>query len=123
MNREEAKSLRVRCDKNTIWPKLELVVKLWGDCIDDHVISQEQIVSFKEFLLGALIVEHDKGRIIKLYKDVDEHNVVETYTLLRRAMDLSGIGPRYIIGSVKRVTIYPNGSLKVEYSGGKIDWL
>lgn len=121
MNCEEAKQLRVLCDKNEIWPKLELAVAIWGCCIDKTKVNTGQLVRFREVLLGMLLVEHDKGIPVKLFKDFGQDGV-RMYTPLRRAMDFSGVGVDCISDKIRRMTIYPNGMLKVSYKDGKVIW-
>lgn len=124
MNKETSASLRVMADKNTIWPKLLLTVRLWSGCIDTRIIVESQIRRFEDLLLGALVVAHDKGNPIKLYRSVDLRHVVETYnTPLMWALDMSGIGPKCLGGTIRRTTVYPNGSIKVIHIDGEVEWL
>jgi len=115
--------LRIPCDKNHIWNKIVLAVEIWGDCINKEAIKPEQITRFKELLIGFLMVEHDKGYEIKLCPEMISGDCLQ-YTLLRSALDFSGIGIRHVSGRIKRMTIYPDGTLKVEYrERRRAEWL
>jgi len=123
VNKEEAKLLRNKCDKNTIWEKIVIAVDLWCDCIDTTIIKPEQVARFRELLIGFLMVEHDKGYEIKLYPEMILGDCIH-YTLLRNALDLSGIGIRHMNRRIKRMTIYPSGTLKIEYrERRKAEWI
>lgn len=117
MDKGASEQLRTLCDKNTAWEKIAIAVELWQSCIDESMVREYQLTSFRKFLMGLLIVEHDEGKPIKLFKELYNGDRQIEYTLLRRAMDFSGIPERCMSGKIKRITLYPNGSLKVEYAG------
>jgi len=121
MNREDAKLLNVKCDKNTIWPKLTMVVSLWCGCMDKNVIDAELMGKFRDRFLGYLVVAHDKGKRIKLCP-TNSRGGIEQYTLLKRAMDVTGISIRDMTDDIRAMTIYPNGTVKIEYKDAT-EWL
>ena len=114
-----SEQLKAPCDKNTIWKKLERVVELWSSCIDQEMVQDFQLVTFKKLLMGSLIVEHNEGGSIKLFKEVYNGDRRVEYTLLRRAMDFSGIPENCMSCRIRRITVYPSGALKIEYAGKK----
>ena len=116
LNMENSKYLRNLCDKNTAWAKIQVVVNLWVDCIEDSAVGESQIATFKDMLTGFLMVEHDKGEVIKMEKEIFLKDGSVWYCSLRKAMDFSGISRNSFNAKIKRVTIYPSGDLKVEYS-------
>lgn len=116
---EVRKRFRTPCDKNTIWKKIEKVVELWCDCIDKEMVQEFQLVTFKKLLMGSLLVEHNEGRCIKLFKEMYNGERRLEYTLLRRAMDFSGIPENCMSNKIRRITVYPSGALKIEYAGKK----
>ena len=119
MDKGASERLKVQCDKNTVWKKAEEVTQLWVECIDTNMIQPEQVKTFRKWLMGMLMVQHDEGKPIKLFKELYNGDRQIEYTLLRRAMDFSGIPERCMSGKIKRITLYPNGSFKVEYAGQK----
>ena len=114
LTREQRANLRTMCDKNTVWPKLKLAVRIWGNCISRERVDESQVKKFEEMLLGFLVVEHDNGDIIKVFKEMERGGTVQ-YTLLRSALDFSGIGKGEMNDDISRMVIFPNGTIKVEY--------
>lgn len=123
MNKNEARLLQVKCDKNIAWKQIEIAVELWAECIDMALVTDEQLRTFKKILLGALMVEHNNGAPIKLFKEVYNGDRKVEYTLFRKALDFSGISIRSVSNRIRRMTIYPSGALKVEYADKRVEWL
>ena len=117
MNRDMANWLKVPCDKNTAWVKLKTVVELLCECIDKNQIQERQLETFRDSLMGSLMVEHDKGNPIHLFKGLVNSQGKVEYAVLRKAMDLAGISEHVMSDTIKRITVYPNGAFAIEYEG------
>jgi len=124
MDREEAKKLRVPCDKNKAWVSVWLVVELWAETIIKDSVDVSQVKKFKELLVGFLMVAHDKGEPVRLYKETfDKQGRVIGYTLLRSAIEFAGMTEANFNSEVNRVTLYPSGDIKVKRGDRSVYWM
>jgi len=70
-------------------------------------------------LLGYLVVAHDKGERIKLFTAYKRGEY--TTSLLRKALDVTGIPVYSLNDEIRCITIYPSGDLKIEFKD-HISW-
>ena len=116
---DKGRLLNTKCDKNTIWPKLTLAVGLWCGCVYTDAVSPELMSAFRDRLLGYLVVAHDKGERIKLFTAYKRGEY--TTSLLRKALDVTGIPVYSLNDDIRCITIYPSGDLKIEFKN-RVEW-
>ena len=119
----ETEELKSECDMAMSWEKCRMVVDLWLSVIDKGRLTEEQIDHFEEIFLAILLVEYSKGKTVQTYRP-------ENYKGIWTPLWFAGIPPKFFCGEyngdhLRRVTLYPDGKIKVAYVGENKteDWL
>jgi len=104
------------------WKCCSVVVDLWLQVIERERISEEQLEHFKELFLAILLVEHSKGKKVPTFRP-------QNYKGVWTPLWFAGIPPKFFSGEyngehLRRVTLHPDGSVKIAYVGEKPEtWL
>ena len=106
-----------KADMETGWQKCKTVRDLWLGVIDKERLTQEQIDHFSELFLGILLFQHSKGKVVQTYRP-------ENYKGVWTPLWFAGIPPKFFCGEYKgdhlrRVTLYPDGKIKIAYVGDR----
>lgn len=110
-------------DMEMAWDRCRVVRNLWLGVIDKTRTSEEQIDHFRELFLSILLFEYSKGKTVQTYRP-------ENYKGIWTPLWFAGIPPKFFCGEyngdhLRRVTLYPDGKIKVAYVGENKteDWL
>ncbi len=118
----ESLALSMLCDKDTAWVQCGKVVDIWLSIMDDNG-SDVVAYRFRELFWGLLLVEHAKGKKIVLLNLEGDH-----YSGIWTPLCFTGVKPqdfskKYHGADLKRVILYPNGAVKVDFKNHSTEWI